>query len=216
MPEQLPIWQAVGVEPPTDLKTNGWQPGMKPSAQHMNWLFNRAYKCLEDLQNNKANQADLTNLSQTIEELEQTVTTHLDNTKMFATAKLPANQSSVNNSETYLTLSSVIHNNGADFLEWDSASNKLKITKNGIYEIILNVHFASNENGYRYIQPHSFGFAITQNPVTGATPTRMQALYRGAITANTLLELTVQQSSGGALDILSISNVVIIKVADLS
>ncbi|MCT6926178.1 MAG: hypothetical protein M3Z62_18375, partial [Metasolibacillus sp.] len=78
MPEQLPIWQAVGVEPPTDLKTNGWQPGMKPSAQHMNWLFNRAYKCLEDLQNNKANQADLTNLSQTIEELEQTVTTHLD------------------------------------------------------------------------------------------------------------------------------------------
>ncbi|MCT6924112.1 hypothetical protein [Metasolibacillus sp.] len=147
---------------------------------------------------------------------EDALTTHLDNTKMFATAKLPANQSSVNNSETYLTLSSVIHNNGADFLEWDSASNKLKITKSGIYEIILNVHFASNENGYRYIQPHSFGFAITQNPVTGATPTRMQALYRGAITANTLLELTVQQSSGGALDILSISNVIIMKVADLS
>lgn len=50
MAEQLPIWQDPGVEPPALLKTNGWQPGMKPSAQHMNWLFNRIYKCLEEIQ----------------------------------------------------------------------------------------------------------------------------------------------------------------------
>ena len=50
MAEQLPIWQDLGVEPPALLKTNGWQPGMKPSAQHMNWLFNRIYKCLEEIQ----------------------------------------------------------------------------------------------------------------------------------------------------------------------
>lgn len=41
MTEQLPIWRAPGVEPPEDLKNNGWQPGMKPSAQHINWLFNQ-------------------------------------------------------------------------------------------------------------------------------------------------------------------------------
>lgn len=50
MAEQLPIWQESGVEPPALLKTNGWQPGMKPSAQHMNWLFNRIYKCIEEIQ----------------------------------------------------------------------------------------------------------------------------------------------------------------------
>ncbi|MGB2872237.1 pyocin knob domain-containing protein [Psychrobacillus psychrotolerans] len=50
MAEQLPIWQDPGVEPPALLKTNGWQPGMKPSAQHMNWLFNRIYKCIEEIQ----------------------------------------------------------------------------------------------------------------------------------------------------------------------
>ncbi|MBD8026412.1 hypothetical protein H9636_07040 [Ureibacillus sp. Re31] len=50
--EQLPIWNAVGIEPPLDITTNGWQPGMKPSAQHMNWLFNRAYKALQELQLN--------------------------------------------------------------------------------------------------------------------------------------------------------------------
>ncbi|EWG12756.1 hypothetical protein [Cytobacillus firmus] len=52
MEEQLPKWDSVGVEPPAVLKTDGWQPGMKPSAQHMNWLFNRIYKCLEEIQTN--------------------------------------------------------------------------------------------------------------------------------------------------------------------
>lgn len=52
MAEQLPKWDAVGVEPPTVLKTDGWQPGVKPAAQHMNWIFNRIYKCLEEIQLN--------------------------------------------------------------------------------------------------------------------------------------------------------------------
>lgn len=63
MPEQLPKWQAIGTEPTIELQTNGWQPGMKPSAQHMNWLFNRAYKCLEDLQNNKVDKVNGKGLS---------------------------------------------------------------------------------------------------------------------------------------------------------
>ncbi|WP_346235742.1 hypothetical protein MKY04_09375 [Lysinibacillus telephonicus] len=70
MPEQLPKWQAIGTEPTIELQTNGWQPGMKPSAQHMNWLFNRAYKCLEDLQNNKADLTALSTLSQTVSIIE--------------------------------------------------------------------------------------------------------------------------------------------------
>ena len=61
MPEQLPIWRAPGVEPPEELKSNGWQPGMKPSAQHMNWLFNQ----LSILATN-ANDTDLTSLTNTV------------------------------------------------------------------------------------------------------------------------------------------------------
>lgn len=80
MTEQLPVWNAVGIEPSIDLKVNGWQPGMKPSAQHFNWLFNRAYKCLEDLQNNKADNTALINLSQTISTLEQNFNEHLAET----------------------------------------------------------------------------------------------------------------------------------------
>ncbi|MCT6925406.1 hypothetical protein [Metasolibacillus sp.] len=157
----------------------------------------------------KANNADLTSL-------EDVVNTHLDNTKMFATAKLPANQSSVNNSETYLALSSLSLSNGADFLVWDGTNNKLKITKSGIYEILLNVHFSPNATGFRYVQPHSASFSVTVNATGGASPTRLQAKFKGTLTTNTLLELVAIQSSGSALDILSISNVVITKVADLS
>lgn len=71
MPEQLPVWNNPGIEPSTDLKVNGWQPGQKPSAQHFNWLFNRAYKCLEELQGDSSK---ITELEQTLTELEQTVT----------------------------------------------------------------------------------------------------------------------------------------------
>ncbi|AJK87693.1 MULTISPECIES: hypothetical protein [Lysinibacillus] len=60
MPEQLPEWNATGVEPPQSLKDSGWQPGMKPSAQHMNWLLNRAFKCIEELQQAGVNVDDLT------------------------------------------------------------------------------------------------------------------------------------------------------------
>ncbi|MFC5541574.1 hypothetical protein ACFPOH_07325 [Ureibacillus suwonensis] len=71
MAEQLPVWNNPGIEPSTDLKVNGWQPGQKPSAQHFNWLFNRAYKCLEELQGDSSK---ITELEQTLTELEQTVT----------------------------------------------------------------------------------------------------------------------------------------------
>ncbi|MGC7930562.1 hypothetical protein ACP3VS_18250 [Lysinibacillus sp. VIII_CA] len=75
MAEKLPEWNAVGVEPPQSLKDSGWQPGMKPSAQHMNWLLNRAYKCIEELQQAGGNVDDLT---QAVASLEQTVGTHLN------------------------------------------------------------------------------------------------------------------------------------------
>lgn len=72
MAEQLPKWDAVGVEPPTVLKTDGWQPGMKPSAQHMNWLFNRIYKCLEEIQLNGGTEE----IQQELAALQELVTAH--------------------------------------------------------------------------------------------------------------------------------------------
>ncbi|MER2119199.1 MAG: hypothetical protein ABS935_02970 [Solibacillus sp.] len=68
--QQLPVWNNGGIEPPANLQQDGWQPGVKPPAQYFDWLFNRAYKCLEELQaitealeTNKANGTDLTTLN---------------------------------------------------------------------------------------------------------------------------------------------------------
>ncbi|MGM9943925.1 MAG: hypothetical protein ACI33M_03230 [Lysinibacillus sp.] len=74
MPEQLPVWLNEGVEPPESLKTSGWEPGMKPSAQYMNWLLNRTYKVLEELQNG----GDMTEIEQRLDDLEREVTMHLE------------------------------------------------------------------------------------------------------------------------------------------
>lgn len=99
MPEQLPVWNNPGIEPSTDLKVNGWQPGQKPSAQHFNWLFNRAYKCLEELQGDSSK---ITELEQTLKELEQTVT--LNNEKFNEhLADYAAFKSDVGNKNNLLT-----------------------------------------------------------------------------------------------------------------
>lgn len=47
--EQLPEWNATGVEPPASKKSEGWQPEDKPPADWFNWLFNRAYKALNEI-----------------------------------------------------------------------------------------------------------------------------------------------------------------------
>lgn len=48
--EQLPKWDNIGTEPPASKKAEGWQVQEKPPAGWINWLFNRSFKCIEELQ----------------------------------------------------------------------------------------------------------------------------------------------------------------------
>ncbi len=48
--ERLPKWENVGTEPPASKQTEGWQPQERPPAGWLNWLFNRSYKAIEELQ----------------------------------------------------------------------------------------------------------------------------------------------------------------------
>ncbi|AMX00405.1 tail fiber domain-containing protein [Rummeliibacillus stabekisii] len=48
--KQLPEWNALGVEPPQSLKEGGWKAGVKPPADYFNWLQNKAFKAIEELQ----------------------------------------------------------------------------------------------------------------------------------------------------------------------
>ncbi|MFT9496389.1 MAG: hypothetical protein ACH0QC_15425, partial [Anaerosolibacter sp.] len=47
--EQLPEWNAAGTEPPQQKKDEGWLPTEKPPASFFNWLFNRIFKCIEEI-----------------------------------------------------------------------------------------------------------------------------------------------------------------------
>ncbi|WP_419957205.1 hypothetical protein [Psychrobacillus psychrotolerans] len=46
----LPEWQATGTEPPLSLKQMGWQMGVKPPSDYFNYLQNRSYEALKELQ----------------------------------------------------------------------------------------------------------------------------------------------------------------------
>ena len=48
---ELPIWQKLGTKPPANiLNTEGWGAGKKPPADWFDWLFNRNYLALKELQ----------------------------------------------------------------------------------------------------------------------------------------------------------------------
>lgn len=47
---KAPIWNAVGVEPDSDLQNNGFQAGYKPPAEYFNYLFNQYMNCIDELQ----------------------------------------------------------------------------------------------------------------------------------------------------------------------
>jgi hypothetical protein len=48
--EQLPQWDNTGTEPPVQKKTDGWQTSEKPPAGWLNWLFNKIYLAIKELQ----------------------------------------------------------------------------------------------------------------------------------------------------------------------
>lgn len=57
--EQLPRWDNAGVEPPDAKKIEGWLATEKPPAPYFNWLFNRIYAALQELQEKAAEAADV-------------------------------------------------------------------------------------------------------------------------------------------------------------
>ena len=48
--KKVPEWSAQGTEPPSSLKTSGFQSGYKPPAAYFNWFWNRVSACLTELQ----------------------------------------------------------------------------------------------------------------------------------------------------------------------
>lgn len=59
---ELPIWLAPGVKPGTELYTNGWGDKEYPSAEVFNFLQNRAYLALKELQEQMPDSANITEL----------------------------------------------------------------------------------------------------------------------------------------------------------
>ena len=85
--EQLPQWENLGAEPPSQKKSDGWTPDEKPPADWFNWLFNRAYKCIQEIRTFVIGLAGAGRTTETVKgnaddiaALDDTVTSHLAET----------------------------------------------------------------------------------------------------------------------------------------
>ncbi|WP_439022596.1 chitobiase/beta-hexosaminidase C-terminal domain-containing protein [Bacillus thuringiensis] len=73
--KSLPIWNATGVEPPLSKAERGWKVDERPPADYMNYLQNRTYEAIKELQENAVHketigsiQTDINTAKQDIEE----------------------------------------------------------------------------------------------------------------------------------------------------
>lgn len=48
--KKVPIWEALGIEPPESLKTSGFDAGYKPPADYFNWFWHTVSEALTELQ----------------------------------------------------------------------------------------------------------------------------------------------------------------------
>lgn len=202
--QQLPVWNSKGVEPPANLQREGWQPGVKPPAQYFDWLFNRAYECLEELQaitealeTNKANGTDLTTLN-------NKVTKHLDESKVIMVFTKNTNQSIATHIITNMLFQ--IQSKG----EFATLENgRIKILKEGLYQITAKAVFSQNSQGSRMVTVND----ITQSTLAGNyVTTDVVTVGQIYVTANSFVNITVMQTSENALDLSSYSMVYLVKM----
>lgn len=104
-----------------------------------------------------------------------------------------------NATDTFLTFNEIIP---SDFAILDT-SNRIKIIKPGVYDIRLNVHFATNANGIRQIKVQPTASAVNSYAIDGV-PTRLYCSYVMPIENELLLASSVYQTSGSNLDVISV------------
>ncbi|HHB1907137.1 TPA: hypothetical protein ACOQ31_004811 [Bacillus cereus] len=57
--KRLPVWKALGTEPPISKVENGWKIDERPPADYMNYLHNKTYEAIQELQENAAHKEDI-------------------------------------------------------------------------------------------------------------------------------------------------------------
>lgn len=57
--EPLPEWNDPGIEPPQQLKDDGWRYTQRPPASYFNWVFFTTYYALKEIQDNALHQSKL-------------------------------------------------------------------------------------------------------------------------------------------------------------
>ena len=127
--EKTPLeWNNAGVEPSTDLKTNGFVPGYKPAADTFNYQINNSSACLTELQTKLSGLDD--SMIKGIRGKGTIITPMSDQTVNITAASIGAAASSHNHSADDITSGTLpIERGGTGGATATSARTNLEVTK---------------------------------------------------------------------------------------
>ena len=79
--KSLPIWNATGVEPPLSKAERGWKVDERPPADYMNYLQNRTYEAIKELQENAVHKETIVGIQTDINTAKQGVSENANQIK---------------------------------------------------------------------------------------------------------------------------------------
>jgi len=142
---------------------------------------------------------------QTAQQVQQALGEHLNDIKQYMVFAKTVNQSIPSGGYHYPTFEAQQGQNEADFAEIDQTSGRVKFKKAGIYNVTAKIAFATNAIGVREVDLTNFNVV----KVNAMSEEETIITVSGVIVVpsiDTLLELSVRQTSGSSLDVLGGSN----------
>ena len=140
------------------------------------------------------------------------ITNHLKEEKQHVVITKSVAQSIANDVNTQVLFDTINNRNGADYVEL--VEGRIRVKTIGLYRIIADIGFSANNSGIRQLQLVRGGAFVNVNATQGVQ-TGIIATSLSELTANSLVNVSVLQNSGVALDVTTNSRISIVKVADL-
>lgn len=184
----LPVWRALGIEPPLSKTERGWKIDERPPADYMNYLQNKTYESIRELQENAV---------------------HKDTFKVISDETTIIKQKAEDNEKQITKLQQQVSTGGSGVLSFNTLSDLQNAFPNGSDKPVWIV----SENSWYYWEgtnvpdtkppnvtasPNGGTFSSSQNVVLiadeaatifytldGSTPTTSSAVYSSPIAINT-------------------------------
>ncbi|KAA0766393.1 chitobiase/beta-hexosaminidase C-terminal domain-containing protein [Bacillus sp. SH5-2] len=186
--KSLPIWNATGVEPPLSKAERGWKVDERPPADYMNYLQNRTYEAIKELQENAVHKETIGSIQSDINTAKQGVEENTNRIKILQ-EQITTGGSGVLSYNTLSELQSAFPN-GSDKPVWIVSENSWYYWEGTSAPDTKPPNITASPNGGTFSSSQSVTLiadeaATIYYTLDGSTPTTGSAIYNAPITIST-------------------------------